>query len=117
MENIILTSIPLNELIQKLLEAIRGQSENYAKENHNKAVSNDWLNMEQAAVYLNIAKPTLYSMTSNNEIAFHKSGRKNVFLKSDLDNYLKERRRKTQLELSEEAVTHLRKGKGGKNGK
>ncbi|MBL7813247.1 MAG: helix-turn-helix domain-containing protein [Bacteroidetes bacterium] len=46
------------------------------------------LNIEEAAAYLKIPKKTIYQYTSNRKLIPLKPGRRLLFRKSDLDNFL-----------------------------
>ena len=59
--------------------------------------------MEEAADFLNLAKQTLYGMTSRKDIAFLKKSRKIYFRRSDLEAFLAEGRQKTRSEIKAEA--------------
>ncbi|MEW6234235.1 MAG: helix-turn-helix domain-containing protein [Candidatus Omnitrophota bacterium] len=52
----------------------------------------DTLTHEEAAAYLGIASQTLYDYVSEQKIPFSKVGRKNLFRKSELDNWIEENR-------------------------
>lgn len=67
----------------------------------------DYLQVDDAAVYLTISKSKLYKMTSKREIPFSKVGEKLVFSKSELDEYLKSHRSSTTMEIEEKAETML----------
>ncbi len=59
---------------------------------------NKWLTSDEAAKYLNISKSTLYKYTHNRVIPYCKpSGKKILFLKIELDEYIKSTRAKTDL--------------------
>ncbi|RYU94342.1 helix-turn-helix domain-containing protein [Emticicia agri] len=49
----------------------------------------EFLTIEQASEFLNLAKPTLYSLVSRREIPFLKRSKKLYFLKEDIINWLK----------------------------
>lgn len=49
-------------------------------------------------------KATFYRYVHHNEIPYHKRGKKLTFLKSEIDKWLKQGRKKTTEELSEDAV-------------
>ena len=59
-------------------------------------------------------KPTVYGWVNAGIIPVHKGGKKLRFLKSEIDNWLKQGRRKTIAEISNEAHQYLIKRKGGK---
>ena len=62
-------------------------------------------------------KATIYGYTSQGIIPSHKKGRELFFLKSEIDAWLKEGRRKTSREIEAEAEVHLHKLKGGTDAK
>lgn len=60
-------------------------------------------------------KPTVYGWVNAGTIPVHKGGKKLRFLKSEIDNWLKQGRKKTLAETASEVETYLKK-KGGNNG-
>ena len=52
-----------------------------------------WMTTEEAASYLRISAPTLRNLTSNGKIPVYKLGRRNRYLKSDLDKLLEATKR------------------------
>lgn len=61
------------------------------------------LDMDEAADYIHAKRSTLYKLTAAGEIAYHKSGKKNVFRIADLDRYLASRRKSSIEEIKEKA--------------
>lgn len=61
------------------------------------------LNIDQASMLINLAKPTIYGLTSKNLIPFIKKGKKLHFIRSELIAWLVEGRRETNAELRKEA--------------
>jgi excisionase family DNA binding protein len=61
------------------------------------------------------SKPTVYGWVNLGAIPVHKGGKKLRFLKSEIDNWLKQGRKKTLAETASEAEAYLKK-KGGNNG-
>lgn len=59
------------------------------------------------------SKPTVYGWVNAGTIPVHKGGKKLRFLKSEIDNFLKQGRKKTLAEVASEADTYL-KGKGSR---
>lgn len=78
--------------------------------------SNRWMGMDELVAYdpAKRSKATWYSKVSRNEVPYHKNGKNLVFLKSEIDDWLKSGRRKTNAEIQDEAHTYLKK-KGGHN--
>lgn len=69
----------------------------------------DLLTIDQAAEFLTLSKPTLYSKVSRRELPFMKRGKRLYFSKDELMGYLKAGRRKTNAELVDEAGSFLHK--------
>src|SRR5690554_5286899 len=51
--------------------------------------------IEEAATFLGLSKPTIYSKVSKSELPYSKRGKRLYFFKSELLEYLKEGRQKT----------------------
>jgi excisionase family DNA binding protein len=63
----------------------------------------EFLTVEQASEFLNLSIQTIHNMTHEKRIPFMKRSKRCYFLKDDLIKYLKDGRKKTSSELSEEA--------------
>jgi excisionase family DNA binding protein len=76
-----------------------------------------WFDLEELVTYdpEKRRKPTFYGYIHSRTIPFHKRGKKLIFLKSEIDQWLKEGRKKTLAESSAEADAYLKR-KGGYNG-
>lgn len=76
-----------------------------------------WFNLNELCIYHpdKPTKPTVYGWVNAGNIPVHKGGKKLRFLKSEIDNWLKQGRKKTLAELSSEAENYIKK-KGGNNG-
>jgi len=70
------------------------------------------LTIEQAADFLSLSVPTLYTKTSAKSIPFMKRGKRLYFSRTELIDYLKEGRSKTRAEQIADAGQILKK-KGG----
>ena len=75
-----------------------------------------WLDLNELCLYIpdKPSKPTVYGWVNARTIPVHKGGKKLRFLKSEIDNWMKEGRKKTLAEIANEPDTYLKK-KGGKN--
>lgn len=76
-----------------------------------------WFNLKELCEYLpdKPTKATLYSWVSTGSIPVHKSSKKLRFLKSEIDEWLMQGRKKTLVEIQVEAAAYLQsKTKGGK---
>ena len=68
---------------------------------------NQFLNIKEAAQFLNLAVPTIYSKVSKKELPFMKRSKRLYFSKTELAEYLKKGRYKTAEELKNEASQHV----------
>jgi excisionase family DNA binding protein len=67
--------------------------------------NNEYLSLQEAAKYLGLSKSTLYKLTSKREIPFFTpTGRKILFSKEDLDNWVLSNRKATVAELQQEPL-------------
>jgi excisionase family DNA binding protein len=76
------TTNPFDEILQKL-----NGIENQLRFITNSTPTNstpDWLNVQQAADYLNLSKQTIYRKVSEGKIPYYKAGKKLHFRKSEL---------------------------------
>ncbi len=71
------------------------------------------LSISEAAEFLNLSVPTLYSKVSRGELPFMKRGKRLYFSLSELKDYLKAGRKKTNEEIEAEADQYLVKSKKG----
>tara|TARA_R110001592_G_scaffold210945_3_gene462639 strand:- start:139 stop:486 length:348 start_codon:yes stop_codon:yes gene_type:complete len=76
--------------------------------------SETFLNIQEAAKFLNLTVPTMYSKVSKREISFCKRGKRLYFSSIELMDYIKEGRKKSNAEIEAEAENYL-KNKGGKD--
>lgn len=66
-----------------------------------------YLSIEEAADFLGVAKPTIYSWHCRGKIKAFKSGRKLLFERKYLEEWLQSRQTKTNSELEKEALEAL----------
>lgn len=104
---IILTPDQLTELINKsvrsvLAEQVAPQSRQHA--------AHEYLNMAEASKYLQIPQNTLYAYCHERRLPYTKRGKRNYFLRSDLDLWLAADRKQSVREIEAEAMERLKKG-------
>jgi predicted DNA-binding transcriptional regulator AlpA len=77
--------------------------------------SDRWLNLSDFCSYHpnHPAKQTVYAWIVQRAVPYHKKGKKLMFLKSEIDKWLKEGRRKTIAEIQTEAEQYVKSKKGG----
>lgn len=75
--------------------------------------SDCWFNVDELIEYLpdKPAKATVYGWVSNRQIPHHKGNKKLRFLKSEIDKWMAEGKRKSESELQEEATQYLNRKK------
>ena len=100
------------ELSAQLLE-IRSLIQNMATTTPLLPASDQWLNVKELSEYLpsRPAVATIYEYTANETIPFSKQGKSLIFLKSEIDEWLRSGRKKTKAEkldeLKADAEKHL----------
>lgn len=68
----------------------------------------DLMTVKEAAEFLNLTVPTIYSKVSRGELPFMKRSKRLYFSKNELLNYLKAGRVQTNKEIQEQAGTFLK---------
>lgn len=74
----------------------------------------DLMTIQQAGEYLSLTIPTMYNKVSRNELPYMKRGKRLYFSRTELTEYLKAGRNKTEDELIEEVESYLESKKGAK---
>jgi len=72
-----------------------------------------FLNIQEAAQFLNLTVPTIYSKVSKRELPCMKRGKRLYFSSTELMEYIKEGRKKSYDEIEQEAETYLSNNKKG----
>lgn len=77
--------------------------------NSHQTENDQWFDLKGLCEYLpdKPVKPTVYGWVHLSIIPYHKRGKKLFFLKSEIDNWLKEGRKKTIAEIAREADNYL----------
>jgi predicted DNA-binding transcriptional regulator AlpA len=105
MSEIILTTISIKEIKQLIEGAVKKaimQNKNLAEDQNS-----TFMDVNQAAEFLGIAKATLYGKCCNLLIPHFKKGKKLYFDKAELLDWLKSGKRKTINDINESVNTHL----------
>ena len=105
MSEIIITTISKSK-IQKFIESAVEQAI-LQKSRTDKNQTDVFLDVEDAASFLGIAKATLYGKCSKLIIPHFKKGKKLYFLQSELMEYLKSGRRKTFQDIQQKVNAQL----------
>lgn len=110
MNDLMLTSIKKEELSTLIENSIRKVlAENPVSANDNPLP--DFLNIEEASKFLNLAKATVYTLTSAGKIPVIKKGKRLYFTKQELIDWLKKGRKKTIQEIEEDATNYVLKNR------
>ena len=85
------------------------------KSNEQPTETDRWFDLTELCIYHpdKPTKPTVYGWVNAGTIPVHKGGKKLRFLKSEIDNWLKQGRKKTLAETASEADQYLTKKKRG----
>ena len=114
MNDVLLTPIRLNELellIQNSVE--KAMNVRSLKDVGQINQSEKFLTIQEASKYLFLTVPTLYSKCSKREIPFCKRNGRLYFSSSELVDYIKQGRKKSNAEIEGEADTYLLTNKKG----
>lgn len=107
MEKTVLISMPIDELQTVIIDCV-----NSCLKYHNWQVeekdSDQLLNIEQAANFLNLKVPTIYGLVSRSAIPNSKKGKRLYFSKNELLDWIKSGKNKTHEELDREADSILK---------
>lgn len=80
--------------------------------------SEQFLSIQEAAQFLNLTVPTVYSKVSRGELPYMKRGKRLYFSNTELMDYVKAGRKVSESEIEQEAEAHLSNIKKGlRNGK
>jgi hypothetical protein len=76
----------------------------------------EWYNLDQLCLYLpdKPSKATVYSWVSKSLIPTHKGSKKLRFQKSEIDNWLKDGRKKTLAEIDKLAAEYIKSKKSSR---
>jgi excisionase family DNA binding protein len=66
-----------------------------------------FFNIQEGAEFLHLTVPTMYSKVSKGELPYMKRGKRLYFSRTQLMEYLKEGRKKTNAEIEQEAEAFL----------
>lgn len=85
------------------------------KRNEQPSEADRWFDLNELCQYHpdKPSKPTVYGWVNAGTIPVHKGGKKLRFLKSEIDNWLRQGRKKTLAETASEADQYLTKKKRG----
>lgn len=97
----------------EILRELRELKENIQYLNANKAEEDRWMDIRELQSYHpdKPSKSTIYLWVKNEKLPAHRDSKKLRFLKSEIDSFLKNGRRKTFAEITDEVNQYLVKPK------
>ena len=110
MQKTVFISIPIEDLQTVIIDCVNSCLKN-SKQLHNEqpTETDRWFDLNELCIYHpdKPSKPTVYGWVNVGIIPVHKGGKKLRFLKSEIDNWLRQGRKKTLAEIASEADTYL----------
>ncbi len=114
MNQTVLISLPIEDLQSVIIDCVNSCLRNSKQTNNTpQPLSERLLTVQEAALFLNLSVPTIYSKVSKGELPFMKRSKRLYFSNIELLDYLKKGRVKTHLEIEEEASKFLSSKKEG----
>jgi predicted DNA-binding transcriptional regulator AlpA len=113
MQEVTITQITPTELESLIENSLRKILSTQQKDNAQQ--TDHWFDLIELCNYLpdKPAKPTVYGWVSSSLIPHHKRAKKLFFLKSEIDTWLKESRRKTLSEIQASTQPFIGKKRNG----
>jgi len=116
MHNLVLSPIDPETLISSISERVTANILK-AVQNNNPTTEQpeQLLTIQEAAEFLSLTVPTIYSKVSKGELPVMKRGKRLYFSRTELLEYLKDGRKKSNAEIEAEAKAYLLNNKKGLN--
>src|SRR5574344_670943 len=116
MHNVVLSPIDPETLISSISERVTA---NILKAVRNEQPTTDQpeqlLTIQEAAEFLSLTVPTMYSKVSKGELPVMKRSKRLYFSRTELLEYIKDGRKKSNAEIEQEAKAYLLNNKKGLN--
>lgn len=116
MDKTVLISLPIEDLQTVIIDCVNSCLRNNKQECTSPTTQPEQLlTIQQAAEFLSLTVPTMYSKVSKREISCMKRSKRLYFSRTELLDYLKEGRKKSNAEIEQEAKAYLLNNKKGLN--
>jgi len=115
MHNLVLSPIDPEKLINDISERVTANILKAVKNNNPTEQPEQFLSIQEAAEFLNLTIPTIYSNVSRGILPAMKRGKRLYFSKLELTDYIKQGRKKTNDEIKQEVEAYLSNKKKGLN--
>ena len=106
MQKTIFISLPIEDLQTVIMDCVNSCLKNSIQAHSEQQTEIDlWFNLSEFCIYHpdKPCKPTVYGWVKAGIVPVHKSNKKLRFLKSEIDNWLRQGRKKTLTEAANEA--------------
>jgi excisionase family DNA binding protein len=114
MHNLVLSPIDPEKLISDISERVTANILKAVQNNNPTAEQPEQLlTIQEAAQFLNLTVPTIYSKVSKGELPVMKRSKRLYFSSTELMEYLKEGRKKSNAEIEQEAEAYLSNNRKG----
>jgi len=116
MENVVFTNLSIPEIRQLFRQELETYFEaNKQPEQTPTDQPEQLLTIQEAAEFLSLTVPTMYSKVSKGELPVMKRSKRLYFSRTELLEYLKDGRKKSNAEIEQEAKAYLLNNKKGLN--
>ena len=106
MDNLILSPISIGEMRKLIREELQATM-SLAPVNRNNQTSDEYLTIEETAKYINMAVSSVYGFVHFKRIPYIKRGKRLIFEKSKIDEWLQAGRKLTADEIKESAISNF----------
>ena len=114
MHNLVLSPIDPEKLISDIADRVTVNILKSVKEGQTPTDQTEQLlTIKEAAQFLKLTVPTIYSKVSKGELPVMKRGKRLYFSNTELMEYIKEGRKKSNAEIEQEAEAYLSNKKKG----
>ena len=103
----ILTFDQLPEAVTRIQEKLENIAQLLLQRQEHSPEQDEIMPVDKAAIFLDLAVPTVYSKVCRKELPVNKRGKRLYFYRSELTEWIKSGRKKTADEIREDAVLHL----------
>ena len=97
----------LHEIIESSIKKVVSEIKSF-KEDHS---DDEWMDTDQLALYIKLKPQTIHTYTAQKKIPYTKRLGKNLFKKSDIDQWLLNGIKITKFQLEEDAIKSIGKKK------
>lgn len=108
MENIVFTQLSVQEVRQMLREEVRTVFKEYQSHNNQDENEHNLMTIEQVASFINMAVSSVYGLIHRKQIPHIKRGKRLIFEKKQIVEWLQSGRQRTIHDIQSEADSYLR---------